>query len=350
MGLFKRKEQHGVGAETAVADPPPDTYDDFDGTTEELLAEIERLTAANRNERDPERERRLLRLRHLAGVRLVGVDGERPRYPAPDEPALPRADGLPEIAAADVTPELLRAGILRDGCLLVRGLVDRDAALCFAELIDATFRAREDRQAGRAAPVGLYDEMYPDPRYEMESRGWVQQGGGVLAADAPTPTFEMLELFGSADVPRLVGDYLGERPLISVHKTTLRKAEPTVGGSWHQDGAFMGDVRALNLWLALSRCGDAAPGLDIVPRRLDHVVIETEKMLFVDETARIARDAAGEVPIVRPIFEPGDALLFDELFLHQTGSDPSMPNPRYAIESWFFGASGFPTEYAPIAV
>ena len=51
-----------------------------------------------------------------------------------------------------------------------------------------------------------------------------------------------------------------------------------------------------------------------------------------------------------PIFEPGDALFFDELFLHQTGSDPAMPKPRYALESWFFGASRFPSAYAPIAV
>ena len=51
----------------------------------------------------------------------------------------------------------------------------------------------------------------------------------------------------------------------------------------------------------------------------------------------------------RPIFDPGDALLFDDLFLHQTGSDPSMPNTRYAIESWFFGPSAYPDEYVPIA-
>ena len=29
----------------------------------------------------------------------------------------------------------------------------------------------------------------------------------------------------------------------------------------------MGDVRALNVWLSLSRCGDEAPGMDVVPRR-----------------------------------------------------------------------------------
>ena len=46
------------------------------------------------------------------------------------------------------------------------------------------------------------------------------------------------------------------------------------------------------------------------------------------------------------MFEPGDALLFDELFLHKTASDPQMRKPRYAIENWFFGPSGFPDNYA----
>ena len=63
----------------------------------------------------------------------------------------------------------------------------------------------------------------------------------------------------------------------------------------------------------------------------------------------IAEQLAGEDGIVRPIFEPGDALLFDELFLHQTGIDPAMAKPRLAIESWFFGASRFPGTYVPLS-
>ena len=155
-----------------------------------------------------------------------------------------------------------------------------------------------------------------------------------------------------AGLPALVEGYLGEPALFSVQKTTLRKAEPTVPGAWHQDGAFMGDVRALNLWLSLSRCGDEAPGLDLVPRRLDELVTTQtdEAVLSYQVSQRMAEEAAGERPIVRPVFEPGDALFFDELFLHQTGSDPAMPNPRFAIENWFFGASGFPREFAPLAV
>jgi hypothetical protein len=144
---------------------------------------------------------------------------------------------------------------------------------------------------------------------------------------------------------------LGEAPVISVQKTTLRKADPSVPGAWHQDGAFMGDVRALNLWLSLSRCGDESPGLDIVPRRLDSFVSAQtdEAVLSYQVSQRMAEEAAGDKPIIRPIFEPGDALLFDDLFLHQTASDPAMPKPRYAVESWFFGGSSFP-DYAPIAV
>jgi hypothetical protein len=157
-------------------------------------------------------------------------------------------------------------------------------------------------------------------------------------------------VFEAVGVSRLAAGYLGEPPLLSMQKTTLRKAEPATGGAWHQDGAFLGVTRALNLWLSLSRCGDEAPGLDIVPRRLEEIVIEHGAMLDVELTRARARPAAGDVEIQRPIFEPGDALFFDEMFLHQTGSDPAMPHPRFAVESWFFGPSGFPPDYAPLAV
>jgi hypothetical protein len=329
MGLFTRK-----------AGRSPVAGADLD----ELLAEIARLTEANRRRRDRETERTLLRLRHAAGVlRLETEPGAD--YAAPDFAALP--SGLPELAPGDVTPALLRAGILRDGCLLVRGLVDRDAALGLAAQIDRAFAERGSKRPA----AGYYEEFEPDARFEVASvRPWIRDGGGVLATDSPLVTFELMELFEAAGIGRLAGGYLGEPPLISVHKTTLRKAEPTVGGAWHQDGAFMGDVRSLNLWLSLSRCGDEAPGLDIVPRRLDRVVIEHGDMLDRELTQRRAEEAAGDAGIVRPIFEPGDALFFDELFLHQTGSDPSMPRPRFAVESWFFAGSAFPPDYAPVAV
>jgi hypothetical protein len=357
MRLFKRgKERGGATAvvERPVVERPTEIADDFPGTTAELFEEIERLTDGNRANRDRETERRLVHLRHIAGLRVLIENGARPQHPEPDFDRLPAADVLPEIDPQDVTPELLRAGILRDGCLLVRGLVDRDVASRFGEQIDRAFAERERLRAGEAAAEGFYEEFQAEPPFEIAqgARIWVQQGGGLLAPDSPMLTFEMMEMFRTAGLPELVGAYLGERPLVSLQKTTLRKATPDVPGAWHQDGAFMGEVRALNLWLSLSRCGDESPGLDIVPRRLDGIVATAtdEAILDYQVSQAKAEEAAGDRPITRPIFEPGDALFFDELFLHQTGSDPSMPKPRFAIESWFFGGSAFPGEYGPLAV
>ena len=63
----------------------------------------------------------------------------------------------------------------------------------------------------------------------------------------------MLEAFERAGVPGLVAGYLGEPVVTSVHKTTLRKAEPSVPGAWHQDGNFMGErARAQPLARALA--------------------------------------------------------------------------------------------------
>ena len=108
---------------------------------------------------------------------------------------------------------------------------------------------------------------------------------------------------------------------------------------------------SLNLWLSLSRCGDEAPGLDIVPRRLDLLPAGDEGTNFpIQVRESRVEEAAGDDGVLRPIFEPGDALLFDEVFLHKTASDPQMPKPRYALESWFFGRSAFSPEYAPVAV
>jgi hypothetical protein len=340
-------------AATAVVERPTAADEEFDATLEGLRDEIEALTAANRANPDRETERRLVRLRHLAGIRLIDDAPGDPQFVEPHTGGLPAADPLPEIAAADLTPGLLRAGILRDGCLLARGLVPREQALRLAKQIDRAFDERERHEDGASAAEGYYEEFAPHSRFgAVVGRGWIEQGGGLLAADAPMLNFSMMAMFRAAGLPQIISGYLGEPALISVHKTTLRKADPSIPGAWHQDGFFMGEVRSLNLWLSLSRCGDEAPGLDILPRRLDHYVATATEEAALDYTIsqQKAEEAAGDTPIIRPIFEPGDALFFDELFLHQTGSDPSMPNPRYAIENWFFGGSGFPGEYAPIAV
>ena len=301
-----------------------------------------------------EAARDLLRSRHLAGVDAVRVPPPRPKLVEPDDASPARGDQskCPETEAAELTAGVLRSAVLEGGCLLVRGLIREDEALEMAEGIERAFATRTRLQKnGGNDDAGFYDEFEPEPSFEVEERDWIEGGGGVLAVDSPRLFVDMLDAFGRAGLPEVIEAYLGEAPLISANKCTLRKATPDVTGAWHQDGRFMGDVRAMNVWLSLSRCGDEAPGMDLVPTRLDDYVATGTEGTWLDSQVSdaVAAEAAGEIGITRPVFNPGDALLFDDLFLHQTGSDPGMPKPRYAIESWFFGPSAFPGEYVPIA-
>ena len=50
------------------------------------------------------------------------------------------------------------------------------------------------------------------------------------------------------------------------------------------------------------------------------------------------------------IFEAGDAVLFDDFFLHRTAVGEHLRNERYAIESWFFAPSHYPIDQIPVAV
>jgi hypothetical protein len=346
--LFRRRrETTGEVAAATPSTPAPLP------SLESLQTEIRQLTMANRSDRSPDRERAILRARHLAGIRLVDDPQASPRFAAATDDRLPGDGSLPELAPAQLSASVMRAAILRDGCLLVRGLIPRERALALVDGIDAAYDRRERHETGVPADDGYYDEFIPHERFGQDLlRHWIKEGGGLLGVDSPKLTFEFTEALRDAGVDRLLREYLGEPVLVSSHKTTMRRAEPAVSGQWHQDGRFMGDVRSLNLWLSLSRCGDIAPGLDIVPVRLDEYVATGTEGAALSWTISDdqARAAAGTTPILRPTFEPGDALFFDELFLHKTASEPSMPNPRYAIENWFFGASGFPAEYAPIAV
>ena len=314
---------------------------------------IDVLNEANRRGRSNAVEVELRRIRNLAGMTLLDDPPTDPRHPQPaaEIPAPDPESKLPEITPSELTPELLRAAMLENGALLIRGLMDPAKAERMAADIDRSFDVRKQVQAGTPDRDGYYDELEPEPPFIIGERSWIEEGGGVLAVDSPRLLFDMLESFEEAGLRSVIADYLGERPAISAQKCTLRKATPDVAGAWHQDGAFLGEVRALNVWLSLSRCGDVAPSMDVVPRRLDDFVATGTEGTFLDfqVSQAVAEEAAGEVGIVRPIFNPGDALLFDDLMLHQTGSDPGMPNPRYAIESWFFGPSAYPANYVPIA-
>lgn len=332
-----------------------------DPTPEALRARLDELVSANRRERSLEREREILRVRHRLGAALVTEDRPSPEDPVREFGDL-SDDGLAIATGGTLDGALVRGGILEHGYVMVPQAIPREDALRFADRIEEAFTSRASKSGD-----GLYEEFEPEAPYgQVAGRAWITAGGGLLAADSPPLAFELLELFESAGLPRVIAEFLGEPATISIEKTTLRRADPGPAGGWHQDGSFMLNTRALNVWFALSDCGVDAPGLDFVPARIDQLVETgtegsgaehldrpdddsvTAKTVLVAPNS--AEAAAGEKGVKRPAFSAGDLMLFDDLFLHRTGAEPEMTKPRYAIEGWFFGASGFPRDYTPLAV
>lgn len=309
---------------------------------------IEVLTAANRCRRDPRVESYLVGLRHRAFPTTPRVD---PATLPPSVASSPSVAGaLPEVSAPDLDLDALHHGLATHGCVLVRGLIEPARAAELASGVDA---ALDGFDADDEGADGWYEHFRPTPgRYRVGGRRtWVRASGAVWTADSPRMLFELTELIADTGIGDLVTAYLGERPALSANKCTLRRVPLTAQAGWHQDGAFLGqDARTLNLWLSLADCGVDAPGLDIVPRRLDEVVPTGTEGAFFDWSVSpdVVAEAARPAPIVRPRFAPGDALLFDHLLLHATAVEPEMTRERHAIETWFFPPSAYPDGQIPL--
>src|SRR5207342_44206 len=148
-------------------------------STEELIEELESLKRRNQEHPDADTEVKLVELRHAVGIRRLDEAQAGAAYPEPTFDRLPDRNGdLAGIGPDELSPEVLRAGILRDGCLLIRGALDRDTALSLAEGIDRAFQAREKAQANFSRervddPWGprenadrmYYSEFTPTPRF-----------------------------------------------------------------------------------------------------------------------------------------------------------------------------------------
>jgi hypothetical protein len=294
--------------------------------------------------------RELTQLRRQAADEAIRSAQPRPDWPPQAPDPFPDCDGIPEIDAADLNAKVLQGAILHHGSLLVRGALERREAVDLAADIDQAFRAHDAYVAGT---LDKKDEAWYsifnlwDDDALLKGRFWSRQLGGIFAADSPVMFSRLADLYERRGIAAVIREHLGERPLLSVGKTVLRKVTPKDGNDFHQDGAFLGaDVRTMNVWIALSDCGTDSPGLEVVDRRLPHVVeTGTEGASFDWSVGRpVAERAAGGRPFARPEFKAGDALLFDQLMLHSTSYHPAMTKPRYALEAWFFAPSAYTEE------
>jgi len=314
---------------------------------------IHLLTESNQQEENAKIETRLVTLRHLAFDEIDRPATAHP-WPKPVRDHFPDVSTIPEIPASELSVELVASAIQHHGSIIVRGMFDTEASERIRQSIDEAF-------AGAAAVAGkpVFDPspwythfvQRKDKGYEFGGmeRHFVTLGGGVLAVDSPRALFRYLDSLAAVGIDKFLYEYFGERPALSAKKSTLRRTPPDAPAGWHQDGAYYNaPVRALNIWAAFSRCGVEAPSIDIFPRRFDDLV-ETGGPGIPDEAISDETAArCGIASVERPVFEPGDALLFDEMALHRTGVDKTMTETRYAIEMWFFAASMFPHQQVPL--
>lgn len=315
----------------------------------ELRATIDGLTERNRSRRRSTLERRLVRERLDAAQRLAeSVPAESGAdWPASfEDPFDSTAGPVPEVQASELRLDLLGGALRHHGLLVVRGLFTEAAATGLADDVEQAFTAMEAAEAGGST---RRQRSWYTPQGEDKP---THAGNLVRLVDSPRAMFNLFELIEATPVVDLVSRYLQSPAVFTAKKTGLRRvhAADVFTDDFHQDGAFLGEeVRSLNLWISLSQCGEDAPGLDVIPRRLEHVPTTGggDAMFKWSVAANDVEELTGAGPI-RLGFAPGDAVFFDQFLMHRTGADPGMPNRRYAVESWFFAVDHRPDDYTPL--
>ena len=301
-----------------------------------------------------------IKLIDLRAAAAASYDSGPGRSPWPPECADPIPDverRIPELGAAELTADVLSGAVAHHGCLAVRGVFSPEQAAGFVELIDDAHRSRERRQQTTdrtGVEVARYRPLPSSKKMLIALRDRVAERGGIWLADSPTATAQTIGALNDTAVLDSIRGHFGERPFFSLQKSTLRRVLPEDKfASWHQDGAFLDPtVRTMNLWVALTPCGGdlPTPALEVVPKRVPELLpsinVETSFSVSVEVVAEVAVDA----PTIIPEFAPGDALMFDERFLHRTHFAPGMNGTRYALECWMFAPSHHTPNYTPLLI
>ena len=88
----------------------------------------------------------------------------------------------------------------------------------------------------------------------------------------------------------------------------------------------------------------------MIPRRVEEILPVDGVMSTHSISYDLIAELAAEMPTVFPEFGAGDALVFDEHFVHRTHLDHDMTEVRYALECWFFAPSHQSSSYTPLYV
>lgn len=290
----------------------------------ELRRRITHLTGKLKRKPQPLLEQRLINCRK----RLADSFGDNIDYPKPDvrfrKDLFIGETGIPEIAASDLTAEAIASGVLNHGGLIVRGLYNSDQIefLKSASLIE--------RERKLKAPKSIISSY----------------------------TFcRLLKVYEECGLLDSIKEYLGPEAVIVLERARVRYKDNSIAGGlgWHQDGSYFGaKCFALNCWTAITPCGVDNCGLRIIPKRNETRIGWAKEgkapLLYTENIRSLVRDIAKQNPPIDPVFNAGDAMIFDEMTLHRTFVPEKVTKEQIVSISWFFAKSQIRGYKTPLAI
>lgn len=259
---------------------------------------------------------------------------------------------FPEIQFGELTSAVLESAMHHHGAIILRGMIDKNKAAEMRAMIDSTMNKALTRNDEGFQPSEWFS-LLPNDFPQKHQMAFTSKSGAIQSFFSPKASETILSMFGELGLRDVFREYLKDEPCVSFNKFVLRRLAPLENpADWHQDGAFMNaNICSLNLWTALTRCGGEtdAPGMDLVPKRLNEIVETGKNGAYFDWSVSfdtVKSKFVDNAPI-RPTFDEGDALIFDHYNLHSTSYDPNYTQTRYAIETWFFAASQCPINQHP---
>jgi hypothetical protein len=232
--------------------------------------------------------------------------------------------GRPEIEASGASASELDRLLANCGGVLLRHFLDAALARSLVELAERLLREREEERArGPLSDKREREYLRGNFSYRELNQRFPHEANAIRH-------------------PLYVGlatRYLGKEPE-PWHITAIRRVMPGDAATvlpFHQDQAVL--IRpSLNLWVALTRCGRTAPGLEIaVSNRTD--LLETyspEETQFATNRSQIKPELVektfGSDALWRPEFEPGDAMIFKGTTVHRSHVTTAMTESRLDAE------------------
>ncbi len=239
------------------------------------------------------------------------------------------------------------------GCFVVRNAIDVGFLKKLRKKADVVYEKYDNQVSRTTIDNNFYEGLY---RYghirfqHLAEHNEKPDNPFVYAVENVVHSPAVLPVVGS----------LGESIAVLPRNSLFRRKIPAVQRPipFHQDAYFLGlGVGAVvNFWIPLVDCGSDAPGLELIPKRLDHLF-----KIYSPGTEEVSYDSAaipetviqthlGSTDTLCPIMKIGDAIAFLSTTLHRTFETPGMTRPRINIEMRFCSRALLPAGYPHMVI